>query len=85
MAEAKFARLHSPIGMDIGAETPEEIALSIISEIKAVCAARDGGFLRDRNAPIHDEGDAGPASREVAGAPRVHLRESAPLLICHSS
>jgi len=41
--------------MDIGAETPEEIAMSIIAEIKAVCAKRDGGFLRDRTAPIHDE------------------------------
>ncbi|HTP12428.1 MAG TPA: XdhC/CoxI family protein [Bacteroidota bacterium] len=46
-------RLHAPIGLDIGAETPEEIAFSIISEIKAVLEHRAGGFLRDRTGPIH--------------------------------
>lgn len=58
LASSQFARLHSPVGMDIGAETPEEIAISIICEIKAVWAARGGGFLRDRNAPIHDKRSA---------------------------
>jgi xanthine/CO dehydrogenase XdhC/CoxF family maturation factor len=47
------ARLHAPAGLDIGAETPEEIALSIMSEIRAELAGRSGGRLRDRNAPIH--------------------------------
>ncbi len=52
---SQLGRLHAPIGIDIGAETPEEIALSIISEIKAVDAARQGGFLRERDAPIHTD------------------------------
>jgi len=47
------ARLHAPVGLDIGAETPEEIALSILSEIQAELTGRSGGRLRDRNAPIH--------------------------------
>jgi xanthine dehydrogenase accessory factor len=46
-------RIHSPIGLDIGAEAPDEIALSIISEIQGKFASRSGGFLKYRNAPIH--------------------------------
>jgi xanthine/CO dehydrogenase XdhC/CoxF family maturation factor len=46
-------RLHAPVGLDIGAETPEEIALSILSEIRAELAGRSGGRLRDSKTPIH--------------------------------
>ena len=46
--------LHAPIGLDIGAETPEEIALSIVSEIKAVLAQRPGAQLREREGSIHE-------------------------------
>src|SRR5688500_10169978 len=41
-------RIHSPIGIDIGAETPDEISLSIIAEIQAKFANRSGGFLKYR-------------------------------------
>ncbi len=47
-------RLHAPAGLDIGAETPEEIALAIIAEIRAAISKRGGGFLRERDGPIHD-------------------------------
>lgn len=47
-------RLHGPIGLDIGAEDPETIALSILAEMQAVKAGRAGGFLRKRQRPIHD-------------------------------
>lgn len=46
-------RIHSPIGLDIGAEAPDEIALSIVSEIQGKFSSRSGGFLKYRNAPIH--------------------------------
>jgi xanthine dehydrogenase accessory factor len=45
--------LHAPVGLDIGAEAPEEIALAIVAEIQASAAGRGGGFLRDRHGPIH--------------------------------
>jgi xanthine dehydrogenase accessory factor len=45
--------LHAPAGLDIGAETPEQIALSILSEIQATFAGRPGGSLRHRDGSIH--------------------------------
>lgn len=39
-----LARLYSPVGLDIGAETPEEIALAVLADIQAVLAGRQGGF-----------------------------------------
>jgi xanthine/CO dehydrogenase XdhC/CoxF family maturation factor len=46
--------LHAPIGLDIGGESPESIALATIAEIHAVMHARPGGPLRERRSPIHD-------------------------------
>ncbi len=86
LIDAQLARLHSPIGMDIGAETPEEIALSIIAEIKAAFAKRSGGFLRNRNAPIHDE--AAPdvaAAAEFFSTPHSIPRDSESKIVCQSS
>lgn len=47
------SELYAPAGFDLGAETPEEIALAIVSEIQFVFAEASGESLRDRRAPIH--------------------------------
>lgn len=46
-------RLHAPAGLDIGSETPEEIALAVAAEIMAVLNGRGGGPLRDNDGAIH--------------------------------
>ncbi|GLQ87502.1 XdhC family protein [Dyella flagellata] len=45
--------VHAPAGLDIGSETPEEIALAIAAEIMAVVNGRGGGHLRDNDGAIH--------------------------------
>jgi xanthine/CO dehydrogenase XdhC/CoxF family maturation factor len=47
------SELFAPAGFDLGAETPEEIALAIIAEIQTVFAEASGESLRDRKTPIH--------------------------------
>jgi xanthine dehydrogenase accessory factor len=51
--QEQLASIHSPVGLDIGAETAEEIAVSIVAEIKAVLAGRRGMALKERQDPIH--------------------------------
>ena len=46
-------RLHAPIGLDLGGESPASIALAAIAEIEAVLHGRPAGFLRERQSPIH--------------------------------
>ncbi len=47
-------RIHGPVGLDIGSETPQEVALSAVAEVQAVMNARDGGRLRGVARPLHD-------------------------------
>ncbi|HEX3168790.1 MAG TPA: XdhC/CoxI family protein [Chitinophagaceae bacterium] len=51
--EQQLSVLHSPVGLDIGAETSEEIALSILAEIKALFAGKDVQSLRTIKEVIH--------------------------------
>jgi xanthine/CO dehydrogenase XdhC/CoxF family maturation factor len=51
--QEQLGSIHSPVGLDIGAETAEEIAVSIVAEIKTVLAGRSGGALKEKRDPIH--------------------------------
>ena len=53
LSEGQLKRIYGPVGLDIGAETAEEIALSVISEIKSVLAEKSGQSLRLNEAVIH--------------------------------
>ena len=55
--KTQLEKLYSPIGLDIGADTPAEIATAIITEIQAVLAKRNGGFLKNSSQPIHQRYD----------------------------
>lgn len=54
ISQQDMERIYAPAGLDIGAVSPEEIALSILAEIKTVFSKREGGFLRLRHIPIHE-------------------------------
>jgi xanthine dehydrogenase accessory factor len=57
--EGDLDRIHGPAGLDIGAESPAETALSMLGEILAVRVGRSGGALRDSRNRIHAEPLAG--------------------------
>jgi len=55
LGEKELNKLFGPVGIDIGAETSEEIAISIVAEIKAVLSEKNGLSLRDKQEKIHTD------------------------------
>lgn len=53
LSEQERSRIYAPIGLDIGAETPAEIALSILSEIQTVISRKKQNHIRNISGPIH--------------------------------
>ncbi|WP_369375438.1 XdhC family protein [Streptomyces sp. cg36] len=63
VSELELARLRSPIGLDLGARTPEETALSIAAEIVANRRGGSGVSLTGAHTPIHHDGPEGTVGR----------------------
>lgn len=53
-SDEALERLRYPAGLDIGGDTPESIAVSIVAEIQSVLTQRPAGALRDRNGSIYE-------------------------------
>ncbi|MEU0159083.1 XdhC/CoxI family protein [Streptomyces sp. NPDC006261] len=60
LTDRELARLHSPIGLDLGARTPEETALSIAAEVVAVRRGGSGTPLTGAHTPIHHDSSGQP-------------------------
>jgi xanthine dehydrogenase accessory factor len=54
-----LGKLRAPVGLDLGGDAPEAVALSILAEMQAVLHQRDAAPLRLRRQPIHDSTQAG--------------------------
>ncbi|MFE5028593.1 XdhC family protein [Streptomyces sp. NPDC056656] len=67
LSDEELSRLHSPIGLDLGARTPEETALSIAAEIIASRQGGTGAPLTTSRTPIHHDGEAGERRLLAAG------------------
>jgi xanthine dehydrogenase accessory factor len=64
VTDEQLARVSSPIGLDIGARTPEETAIAIAAEIVTLRTGHSGGRLAERSGPIHS---AAPDTRTRDG------------------
>jgi xanthine dehydrogenase accessory factor len=67
----QLERFYAPVGLDIGAEGPEGVALAVFSEMQAVIANRSGGHLRDRAASIHSPEPAEARTGRLCSSRRV--------------
>ncbi|MET0735808.1 MAG: XdhC family protein [Microbacterium sp.] len=68
VAEVDLARVHSPLGLDLGGSSPDETALSVLAEIVASRHGGSGMPLRECTGAVHGRTDSGRADAEASGA-----------------
>lgn len=54
VSDENLKKIHAPVGLEIGAETPAEIGLSILAEIQKVLTKNSGNSLKEKETPIHE-------------------------------
>ena len=74
VTDEDLTRVSSPVGLDIGARTPEETAIAIAAEIIALRTGHSGGRLAERSGPIHAAADASADASADAPAARERTR-----------
>jgi xanthine dehydrogenase accessory factor len=75
LSSEELDRLSAPVGLDLGASSPQETALSILAEVVAVRHGHEGGRLRTRDGPIHRRRTTGLAAVRLAGTPKRMAEE----------
>ncbi len=77
--EHDLARLHSPLGLDLGGSTPDETAVSVLAEIVAARHGGSGTALRDRSGSLHRRPSTtpGPAEADADVSPAAPVDDAA--------
>src|SRR3989475_5155090 len=83
LGERDAGRIYGPVGLDVGTDGAEQVALSVIAEILAVRSGRRAGSLRGRQAPIHASSEEAvrrpcPRHLETCAARASWSRQGAP-------
>lgn len=77
VTDDELARLHSPLGLDLGGSTPDEVAISVLAEIVAARSGGTGLALRTLSGPLHRSQTADAVSSPAATADGVSCTVSA--------
>jgi xanthine dehydrogenase accessory factor len=84
ITDTMLARVHAPVGLDLGAETPQEIALAVISEVQATLTGAPARQLRERSGPIHvpPARSSEPRPEHQPGLPSPSRPDASAAVVC---